>query len=108
MGRAGGPPPHLWTSAAASSRPLLVALATLALSTPAAATIHSEAAEIEAQAAVEDGHTEALSVLAASAEDIISELRAAREETDALFPGGRSPSSPSRSMSLTRSSVNSD
>ncbi|MDG2308331.1 MAG: hypothetical protein P8R42_27450 [Candidatus Binatia bacterium] len=42
MGRAGGPPPHPRTSAAASSRPLLVALlfaaATLSFSAPGVAT----------------------------------------------------------------------
>ncbi len=55
---------------------------------PASATVHRERAELEAEAAAGEAHTEALSVLAASAEDIVAELRAKREETDALIGWG--------------------
>lgn len=57
---------------------------TLCLTLPfaASATVHREAVDEE------EPHTEALAVLAASAEDVIAELRAARAETDALVPVG--------------------
>lgn len=55
---------------------------TLGVASLAGASIHTE------QPAEDVPHTEALEYLAASAEDIMAELRAARSETDALLRGG--------------------
>lgn len=73
---------------AASGRPFWIALLLaleVAAAAPVSATVHREAAAQEPGA---EPHTEALAALAASAEDVIAELRAAREETDALIPWG--------------------
>ena len=49
------------------------------------AMVHSEVEKVKAHAASEEEHAEALAGFAAHAEDIVLELRTAREETDALL-----------------------